>query len=98
MYQSKSQSKDTDRLFEAVLKLENIEECYRFFDDLCTIQEIKAFSQRFEVAERLKNNETYVDIAEKTGASTSTISRVNKALVYGAEGYELVIKKLKKVK
>ncbi|MDO4439141.1 MAG: YerC/YecD family TrpR-related protein [Eubacteriales bacterium] len=83
-----------DHLFDAVLKLENKEECYKFFEDVCTIKELLAMAQRYEVALMLKNKMTYLDIAEKTGASTATISRVNRSLSYGEDGYDMVFKKL----
>ena len=83
-----------NRLFEAILTLQNVEECYQFFEDVCTIQELVASSQRFEVACMLTQKKTYLDIAEKTGASTATISRVNRSLTYGNDGYALVLKRL----
>ncbi len=86
----------TDRLFEAILKLESIEECYNFFEDLGTITEIKAFAQRFAVAAMLTEKKTYKEIHEKTGASEATISRVNRALNYGADGYRLALDRLMK--
>ena len=79
-----------DYLFEAILCLETKEECYSFFADLCTVNELLSLSQRFEVAAMLKEKKTYLNIAEKTGASTATISRVNRSLNYGNDGYELV--------
>ncbi len=79
-----------DHLFEAVLCLKDKEECYSFFEDLCTVNEILSLSQRFEVASMLRNHNTYLEIAEKTGASTATISRVNRSLNYGNDGYEMV--------
>ena len=82
-------------LFEAVLQLENVEECYQFFEDVCTINELLSLSQRFEVAKMLTDNKTYLEIAEQTGASTATISRVNRSLNYGNDGYELVFERLK---
>ncbi len=85
----------TDRLFEAVLLLKNLDECYRFFEDICTIAEIKAMAQRLEVAQMLDEKLTYSEIGEKTGASTATISRVNRCLNYGADGYNIVLKRLK---
>lgn len=85
----------TDRLFEAILSLETVEECYNFFEDLGTVAEIKAFAQRFEVAGMLMEKKTYREIHEKTGASEATISRVNKSLFYGADGYKLVLERLK---
>lgn len=79
-----------DHLFEAILCLETKEECYSFFEDLCTVNELLSLSQRYEVASMLKDRKTYLEIAEKTGASTATISRVNRSLNYGNDGYELV--------
>lgn len=90
-YQSKLQSQSADQLFDAILSLENREECYRFFEDICTISELQALMQRLEVAYMLAENITYNDIAQKTGASTATISRINRCLKYGADGYSLVI-------
>lgn len=84
-----------DKLFEAILLLKNIDECYRFFEDICTVAELKSLAQRLEVAKMLEENRTYGEIAEKTGASTATISRVKRALNYGADGYKLVFAKLK---
>ncbi|MBD5395850.1 MAG: TrpR YerC/YecD [Lachnospiraceae bacterium] len=85
-----------EQLFEAILSLENKEECYNFFEDLCTINELLSLSQRYEVAAMLKNKQTYLEIADKTGASTATISRVNRSLNYGNDGYELVFDRLNK--
>ena len=82
-----------DRLFDAVLTLKSREECYRFFEDICTVNELQALSQRFEVAHMLRNHQTYMDIAETTGASTATISRVNRSLNYGHDGYDLVLRR-----
>ncbi|MBE6993286.1 MAG: hypothetical protein E7423_01365 [Ruminococcaceae bacterium] len=95
MYKSKLQSPETDRLFQAVLSLEDLEECYRFFEDICTVSELKAISQRFEVAWMLREGMTYTAIANKTGASTATISRVNRSLQFGADGYKVVFDRLK---
>lgn len=92
----KLQTTAVDQLFEAVLSLETKEECYSFFEDLCTINELLSLSQRYEVASMLKNKKTYLEIAEKTGASTATISRVNRSLNYGNDGYDLVFGKLNK--
>ncbi len=92
----KLKDEQTDRLFEAILKLENVEECYNFFEDLGTISEIKAFAQRFAVAQMLTEKKTYREIHEKTGASEATISRVNRALNYGADGYRLALTRLVK--
>lgn len=85
-----------DTLFEAILSLETKDECYTFFEDLATVNEILSLSQRFEVATMLRDKKTYQDIAQKTGASTATISRVNRSLIYGNEGYELVLNRMKK--
>ncbi len=85
----------TDRFFEAVLTLKDVDECYKFFEDVCTIKEIKAFSQRLEVARMLKNKQLYNDIVASTGASTATISRVNRSLTYGSDGYDIVLSRLK---
>ena len=79
-----------DHLFDAILSLENKEECYKFFEDVCTVNELLAFSQRYEVAKMLREQRTYLDIAEKTGASTATISRVNRSLNYGCDGDDMV--------
>lgn len=79
-----------DFLFDAVLSLKSPEECYTFFEDICTINELLSLSQRFEVAKMLREHKTYLEIAEKTGASTATISRVNRSLNYGNDGYDLV--------
>lgn len=91
---SKIKDELTDRLFKAILQLQNIDECYNFFEDICTIAEIKALAQRLEVARMLREHQTYTEICEKTGASTATISRVNRSLNYGADGYNMVLDKL----
>ncbi len=83
-----------DHLFRAVLRLRTVEECYRFFEDLCTIGEVKALAQRFAVARMLDQGLTYEEIAARTGASSATISRVRRFLTYGADGYALVLKRL----
>ncbi len=93
-YKSKLESEDMDFLFEAILGLKDKEECYRFFEDICTINEIKALEQRMQVAKMLKQKKTYLDIASTTGASTATISRVNRALNYGSDGYNIVFERL----
>ena len=85
-----------DYLFEAIMTLESADDCYRFFEDLCTIPEIKSISQRLEVAELLRKKETYQKIAEETGASSATISRVNRALTYGADGYNRVFDEMER--
>ncbi len=94
VYNSKIKSKQADSLFEAVLQLETMDECYRFFEDICTIKEVQAIAQRLEVAKLLKSNKTYSEIEELTGASTATISRINRSLNYGADGYKIVFEKL----
>ncbi len=81
-------------LFDAILSLENREECYTFFEDVCTVNELLSLSQRFEVAKMLREQKTYLDIAEKTGASTATISRVNRSLNYGNDGYDMVFARM----
>jgi TrpR-related protein YerC/YecD len=91
---SKIRSESVNRLFEAILLLENVDECYNFFEDICTIAEIKAMAQRLEVAKMLREKATYTEISEKTGASTATISRVNRSLNYGADGYNLILNRL----
>lgn len=83
-----------DQLFDAIMCLKNREECYTFFEDLCTVNELMSLSQRFEVAKMLRDQKTYLDIAEKTGASTATISRVNRSLNYGNDGYDMVFGRL----
>lgn len=94
----KIKTEAVDSLFDAVLCLETREECYNFFEDLCTVNELLSLSQRFEVAAMLRDHKTYLEIAEKTGASTATISRVNRSLNYGNDGYESVFEKLQKNK
>ena len=86
-------NESTQRLFEAICALKDPEECHHFFEDLCTVNELLSLSQRFEVASMLKDHKTYLEIAEKTGASTATISRVNRSLNYGNDGYELVFQR-----
>ena len=83
-----------DHLFDAILCLKNREECYTFFEDVCTVNELLSLSQRFEVAKMLREQKTYLDIAEKTGASTATISRVNRSLNYGNDGYDMVFARM----
>lgn len=85
-------------LMRAMLTLETVEECWSFFEDLCTVSELKSMSQRLEVAMRLKNGEVYTDIAASTGASTATISRVSRCLSYGAGGYNTVLERLAQTK
>ncbi|KPU27025.1 hypothetical protein TR13x_07200 [Caloranaerobacter sp. TR13] len=97
-YNSKIKDSHIDELFEAILELKNIEECYRFFEDICTIKEIKSLAQRLQVAKLLRENKTYIEIENETGASTATISRINRALNYGAEGYNLILDRLEQKK
>ena len=91
----KIRTEAVDHLFEAILCLKDKEECYTFFEDVCTINELLSLSQRFEVAKMLREKRTYLEISEKTGASTATISRVNKCLVYGSDGYRKMLDRLK---
>ncbi len=93
-YDSKFKRDDIDELFRAVLTLEDEEDCYRFFEDICTINEIHSIAQRLQVAKLLNEKKTYSEIEEMTGASTATISRINKCLVYGADGYKRVLSRL----
>ena len=93
MQEDKIREQEKDKLFEAILSLESVEECRRFFDDLCTINEIHAMAQRLEVAVLLNEGETFNNIVEKTGASTATISRVNRCLRYGAGRYRGILSK-----
>lgn len=95
MFNSKIKNEDIDFLFETILTLKNMDECYRFFEDLCTINEIQSMAQRMQVATMLRKRRTYIDIAHTTGASTATISRVNRSLSYGNEGYKLVFERLR---
>ncbi len=92
----KIRSDEVNHLFEAILTLENVEECYQFFEDLCTVNELLSLAQRYEVAQMLRGKSTYLDIANKTGASTATISRVNRSLNYGNDGYDMVFERIKK--
>lgn len=86
-----------NHLFDAILSLQNKEECYNFFEDVCTVNELLSLSQRYEVARMLRAQKTYLDIAEKTGASTATISRVNRSLNYGNDGYDMVFERLQDI-
>lgn len=94
MYESMLKSEEMDMLFEAVLKLKSTDECYMFFEDICTISELKSIAQRMKVASLLEEKHTCHDISVATGASTATISRVNKCLHYGTGGYGMVLKRL----
>ncbi len=91
----KIKNESIDHLFDAILCLKDKDECYRFFEDLCTVNELLSLSQRLEVAHMLTNNKTYSEIAEKTSTSTATISRVNRSLHYGNDGYQLVFDRVK---
>ena len=84
-----------DDMYEAILTLETVEECKRFFDDLCTVTELQAMEQRYQVAVYLSKGMIYNDILERTGASSATISRVNRSLQYGADGYAVAFERLK---
>lgn len=95
---SKIKNELTDKLFECILTMKTIEDCYQLFEDLCTVHEIQAIAQRMEVAQMLDEKRTYVEIAKKTGASTATISRVNRALNYGTDGYRLAIERVRERK
>lgn len=92
---NKLENKNVDFLFKAILALENREECYDFFEDLCTVQELKTLSQRLVVAKMLSEKCVYTDIVEETGASTATISRVNRSLQYGCDGYDKIFDRIK---
>lgn len=94
----KIRTEEVDHLFEAILTLENKDECYQFFEDVCTVNELLSLAQRYEVAQMLRNKNTYLEIADKTGASTATISRVNRSLNYGNDGYDMVFKRLSEKK
>ena len=92
---NKWKSKDIDELFEAILSLESVEECYEFFEDACTIKEILDIAQRLKIAKMLKGGVNYATISKETGVSTATISRVSKCLEYGGGGYRTIIDRLK---
>lgn len=91
---NKIKSEACDLLFTGILKLDSIEECYSFFEDVCTVNELQSLAQRFAVAKMLREGFTYMDIAEQTGASTATISRVNRALNYGSDGYDMILDRI----
>ena len=95
---SKIKDENTDFLFDAILQLQSKDECYQFFEDLCTVSELKALSQRIVVAKMLSDKRVYSDIVAATGASTATISRVNRSLIYGCDGYDMVFSRLDKKK
>ena len=90
----KIRTEEVDHLFDGILCLKTKEECYHFFEDLCTVNELLSLSQRFEVASMLRDHCTYLEIAEKTGASTATISRVNRSLNYGDDVYEMIFERM----
>ena len=94
MFTPKVQNEQTDLLMKALLSLNSVEDAYRFCEDVLTVQELKSITQRLEVAVMLKHTVTYQEIAKITGASTATISRVNRSLLYGAEGYSLVLQQI----
>ena len=91
----KRDDKNLEFLFNAILQLEDIEECYDFFEDLCTVQELRTLGQRIVVAKMLSEKSVYTDIVNETGASTATISRVNRSLQYGCDGYDKICERLK---
>ena len=93
-YPSKLKEPMVDELFQAILALQDSDECYRFFEDLCTVGELKAMAQRWKVAHMLAHQRTYTDIIQETGASTATISRIKRCLYYGADGYRDLIERL----
>jgi len=91
----KREDKNLEFLFKAILQLEDIDECYDFFEDLCTVHELRSLSQRIVVAKMLSEKSVYTDIVNETGASTATISRVNRSLQYGCDGYDKIFERLK---
>ncbi|MCD8503426.1 MAG: YerC/YecD family TrpR-related protein [Bacillaceae bacterium] len=92
---NKLRGRELDQLFLAILSLKDLEECYQFFDDLCTINEIQSLAQRLEVARMLRDKNTYQKIETETGASTATISRVKRCLNYGNDGYQMTLERVK---
>ncbi len=94
MSNSKIKSDNMDFLFNCILSLESMEECYDFFEDLCTVNELQAISQRIVVAKMLSEKRVYSDIVKETGASTATISRVNRSLQFGCNGYEKLFERV----
>ena len=93
-YESMYRREDLDELFDGILTLRDREDCYRFFEDICTINEIHSIAQRLQVAKLLSEKKTYNEIEKVTKASTATISRINKCIVYGADGYRRVLERL----
>ncbi|MBR3216799.1 MAG: hypothetical protein IKF69_10290 [Exiguobacterium sp.] len=98
MQLDKLRGRELDQLFEAILKLETLEDCYQLFDDLATVNEVQALAQRLEVARQIREGNTYHKIEEATGASTATISRVKRCLNYGTGGYDLALERLQQTK
>lgn len=96
-YQSRLESEEIDSLFRAVLALKDVNECYRFFEDLCTIPELKSIAQRWDVARQLDRGITYQEISQELNASTATISRVNRCISYGAGGYRMMLDRMKEI-
>ena len=94
--ESKLKNPELDLFFEAILQLKTIDECYNFFEDVATINEVKSLAQRMHVAKLLNEKKTYTEIVEITGASTATISRVNRCLNYGSDGYSLLLERIRK--
>ena len=92
----KLHNESTDLLFKSILTLKSIDECYAFFEDICTIKEIQSIAQRVTVAQMLTEGKVYSDIVNETGASTATISRVNRSLDYGNDGYKIAFERLEK--
>ena len=92
--EKKLKDKNTDLFFDAILHLETIDECYDFFEDLCTVNELKSISQRMVVAKMLREKKVYSEIVDETGASTATVSRVNRSLQYGCGGYDLIFDRM----
>ena len=93
---SKMHTKEVNDLFEAILSLNSVEECYKFFEDACTIKEVLEIAQRLKAAKMLKGGVNYAEITKETGMSTATISRVNRCLEYGNGGYSMVLERLEK--
>ena len=92
--EKKLKDKNTDLFFDAILHLKSVDECYDFFEDLCTVNDLKSISQRIVVAKMLREKKVYSDIVDETGASTATVSRVNRSLQYGCGGYDLVFDRM----
>lgn len=92
--EKKLKDKNTDLFFDAILHLETIDECYDFFEDLCTVNELKSISQRIVVAKMLREKKVYSEIVDETGASTATVSRVNRSLQYGCGGYDFIFDRM----